>query len=129
MIHTPIEKVWQYWTMPEHITKWCAASDDWHAPNATNDLREGGIFITRMEAKDGSVGFDFGGTYTKIVPNEYIEYKMNGAERNVAITFSKDNENCKVTETFDPENENPIEMQRAGWQAILDNFKNYVEQK
>ncbi len=127
-IQAPIEKIWQYWTMPEHITKWCNASPDWHTPSATNDLREGGTFTTRMEAKDGSVGFDFGGTYTKIVPNEYIEYTMNSDERNVAITFTKEGDGYKVTETFDPENENPLEMQRAGWQAILDNFKNHVEQ-
>ncbi|MCC6286566.1 MAG: SRPBCC family protein [Chitinophagaceae bacterium] len=126
-INAPIEKVWQYWNAPEHITKWCAASDDWHAPAATNDLRTGGKFTTRMEAKDGSFGFDFGGVYNLVKPNEYIEYTM-GDGRKVKINFSADGSATKVVESFDAETQNPVDMQKAGWQAILDNFKNYTEQ-
>ncbi|PVD50614.1 polyketide cyclase [Terrimonas sp.] len=126
-INAPIEKVWQYWNTPEHITKWCAASDDWHAPSAANDLRTGGKFTTRMEAKDGSFGFDFGGEYDVVKPLEYIEYTMADG-RKVKIDFSVDGSSTRVVENFDAETENPVEMQRAGWQAILDNFKKYTEQ-
>ncbi len=125
-IHAPVQKVWDCWTMPEHITKWCQASDDWHAPAAENDVREGGRFKTTMAAKDGSAGFDFAGTYTAVVPLERIEYVMDD-ERKVSILFQNVEGGVQVTETFELENENPEEMQRQGWQAILDNFKKYVE--
>lgn len=133
IINAPLEKVWNYWNEPEHITQWAFASDDWEAPHATNDLQVGGKFVTTMAAKDKSVSFDFGGTYTNIIPNELIEYSMSNdpAEelaRKVSISFSSPSEETtKIVETFDPENQNPEDMQRAGWQAILDNFKKYVE--
>jgi uncharacterized protein YndB with AHSA1/START domain len=125
-INAPVEKVWNYWTLPEHITQWYNASDDWHAPHAENDLQTGGKFTTRMEAKDGSFGFDFNGIYDEIKTNELISYTIEGG-RKVSITFSENGNETIVTETFEAENENPIDMQRAGWQAILDNFKKYVE--
>jgi len=125
-IKADMEKVWDAWTNPAHITKWCFASDDWEAPHAENDIRTGGIFTTRMAAKDGSAGFDFGGTYTNVVPHEVIEYDMDDG-RHVEIKFSQTGEGVTVTEKFDPETENSEEMQRAGWQAILDNFRKYVE--
>ena len=125
-INASVEKVWQYWTKPEHITQWCAASDDWHTPYAENDFREGGSFKSRMEAKDGSVGFDFGGVNDVITPNEYIEYTI-GDGRKVKIHFTPDGNKTKVVESFEAEGTNPVEMQRGGWQAILDNFKKYTE--
>ena len=125
-VNAPVEKVWQYWIAPEHITKWCAASDDWHAPRAENDVRPGGTFSTRMEAKDGSFGFDFGGVYDDVKQNEVIDYTM-GDGRKVNVRFTSNGNQTKVVETFDAENTNPVEMQRTGWQAILDNFKKYVE--
>ena len=126
IINAPIEKVWQYWTSPEHITQWCNASDDWHAPRAENDAQVGGKFTTRMEAKDRSFGFDFGGVYDEVRLHEYIAYTI-GDGRKVNITFSGNGNETSVTETFEPENQNPLDMQQAGWQAILDNFKKYVE--
>jgi uncharacterized protein YndB with AHSA1/START domain len=125
-IDAPVEKVWQYWTMPEHITQWNYASDDWHTPRAENDLRAGGSFISRMEAKDGSFGFDFGGVYDAITTNEYIEYTL-GDGRKVKITFTTDGNKTKISESFEAESINAIEMQKGGWQAILDNFKKYTE--
>ncbi len=125
-VNAPIEKVWQYWTEPEHIMQWNAASDDWHCPSATNDLREGGRFTSRMEAKDGSAGFDFAGTYTQVVPHQTIVYKMDD-DRAVVTTFKQTDSGVEITTEFDAEETNPIEMQRAGWQAILDRFKNHVE--
>jgi uncharacterized protein YndB with AHSA1/START domain len=125
-INAPVEKVWQYWTTPEHITKWNNASDDWHTPRAENDLREGGSFVSRMEAKDGSVGFDFGGVYDELRNNEYIEYTM-GDGRKVKVTFSIEGNTTKVMESFEAESTNSIELQKGGWQAILDNFKKYTE--
>lgn len=125
-IVAPVSKVWDYWTGPEHITQWCSASEDWHVPNATNDIRTGGQFCTRMEAKDGSFGFDFGGIYDEVRENEYIGYTM-GDGRKVEITFAADGNGTIITESFDAESENPQEMQRSGWQAILDNFKKYTE--
>ena len=124
-VNAPIEKVWEYWNKPEHITKWAFASDDWHAPASENDVRTGGKFKTRMEAKDGSSGFDFEGTYTNVKENELIEYEMSDG-RKVSVKFEQTPEGVKITETFDPENENTPEVQRSGWQAILDNFKKYV---
>lgn len=125
-VDAPLETVWDCWTKPEHITHWNAASDDWHAPHATNDLREGGTFTCRMEAKDGSVGFDFGGTYSKVIEHEHIAYKMDD-DRTVEITFAEKNGGTHVIETFQAETENSVEMQKEGWQAILDNFKRYTE--
>ena len=125
-VNAPIEKVWKSWSEPQHIKNWCAASDDWHAPKAENDLRTGGTFSTRMEAKDGSFGFDFGGVYDNVKKNELIEYTM-GDGRKVRVTFSPSGDQTKIIETFDAEATNSVEMQRGGWQAILDNFKKYTE--
>ena len=125
-INAPVEKVWKSWSEPQHITKWCAASDDWHAPKAENDLRTGGTFSTRMEAKDGSFGFDFGGVYDNVKKNELIEYTM-GDGRKVRVAFTPSGDTTKIVETFDAETTNPVDMQRTGWQAILDNFKRYTE--
>lgn len=125
-VKAPVEKVWKFWGGPEHITQWCNASPDWHAPRAENDLREGGTFLTRMEAKDGSFGFEFGGIYDVVKANQLIEYTM-GDGRKVVVSFEGNGNETHVTETFDAESTNPIEMQRGGWQAILDNFKSYTE--
>ena len=125
-VNAPVEKVWTLWSLPEHITKWTTASDDWHTPRAENDLRTGGKFNTRMEAKDGSFGFDFGGVYDDVVNNQHIAYTM-GDGRKVDVQFSTIGNATRIVETFEPESENPIEMQRGGWQAIMDNFKKYVE--
>jgi len=125
-INASVQKVWECWTEPKHITQWCFASDDWHAPIAENDLRVGGSFMSRMEAKDGSFGFDFGGVYNDLKTHEHISYTMEDT-RKVKITFDGDNNSTKVVETFEAETENPVEMQQAGWQAILNNFKKYVE--
>ncbi|MFP7298347.1 SRPBCC family protein [Neobacillus niacini] len=124
-VKAPVEKVWEYWTEPSHITKWNAASEDWHTPYAENDLKVGGKFLSRMEAKDGSFGFDFGGVYDDVRVNEFIAYSLEDG-RKVTITFIPQGEETKVIESFDPENSNPIEMQEAGWQAILENFKKYT---
>lgn len=125
-VHAPVEKVWEYWTEPEHITKWYFATDEWHAPNAENDLRVGGKFVTRMEAKDGSFGFDFGGVYDEVRKNEFIAFTL-GDGRKTAVTFISHDNETRVTEAFEAEAANEIEMQKAGWQAILDNFKKYSE--
>jgi uncharacterized protein YndB with AHSA1/START domain len=125
-INAPLETVWHCWTEPAHITQWCFASADWETPRAENDVRTGGKFLTRMAAKDGSVGFDFTGTYTAVEPNARLAYVMEDG-RKVALTFAQTADGVEVTETFDPETENPAEMQRSGWQAILDNFKTHAE--
>jgi uncharacterized protein YndB with AHSA1/START domain len=125
-IQAPVEKVWKYWTNPEHIVNWSFASDDWHSPAAENDLREGGKFSSTMAAKDGSMSFDFWGVYTKIDDHKVIDYTM-GDGRTVAITFSGDGDTTKIVETFEAESENSVEMQQGGWQAILNNFKKYTE--
>lgn len=125
-IDAPVEKVWKYFSEPEHIMKWCQASDDWHAPFAENDLRKDGRFKTTMAAKDGSMSFDFTGVYTDVEPNKLIAYTIDDG-RKVNLTFSEVGSKTKVTETFDPEGTNSPEMQRDGWQAILDNFKAYTE--
>jgi uncharacterized protein YndB with AHSA1/START domain len=127
-INAPIDNVWKYWNAPEDITKWCFATPEWHTPKAENDLRVGGQFLTRMEAKDGSFGFDFGGIYDIVNTNEQIAYTL-GDSRTVDIRFTSNGNTTKVVETFDAETQNPIDMQRAGWQAILDNFKAYAETK
>jgi uncharacterized protein YndB with AHSA1/START domain len=125
-VNAPVDKVWQYWTKPEHIIKWNNASDDWHTPRAENDLRVGGNFLSRMEAKDGSFGFDFGGAYDAVIANKYIEYTI-GDGRKVKVTFDTDTNKTTVTESFEAEATNSIELQKGGWQAILDNFKKYME--
>ena len=125
-VNVPVEKVWRSWTEPQHITKWNNASDDWHTPRAENDLRTGGKFLSRMEAKDGSMGFDFGGVYDAVKEHQYIEYTL-GDKRKVKINFAPQNGNTKVVESFEAENTHALEMQRNGWQAILDNFKKYTE--
>jgi uncharacterized protein YndB with AHSA1/START domain len=126
IVKAPLEKVWKFWSEPEHITQWYQASDDWHAPYAENDLHKGGKFKTTMAAKDGSFSFDFEGIYTKVETNKVIEYVL-GDGREVSITFSSQGKDTRVVESFHPENQNPIEMQKGGWQAILDNFKKYTE--
>lgn len=125
-VNAPVSKVWDYWSKPEHITQWCNASDDWHAPWANNDLTVGGKFATRMEAKDGSFGFEFGGVYDVVKQNEAIEYTM-GDGRKVQVYFTPQGDSTKIVESFEPESQNPEEMQQGGWQAILDNFKKYTE--
>jgi uncharacterized protein YndB with AHSA1/START domain len=125
MVSAPQQKVWDYYTQPAHIIQWNFADPSWHCPTATNDLRVGGRYLARMEAKDGSYGFDFEATYTEIQPREKIAYEFGG--RFATIEFQEKSGLTEVTISFDPETENPIEMQREGWQAILDNFKNYTE--
>lgn len=125
-VNAPVEKVWECWSNPQHITQWCNASDDWHAPRAENDLRTGGKFSTRMEAKDGSFGFDFGGQYDEVKTNELITYTMDDG-RKVKINFTALSDTTEVVESFEAEDENPVEIQQGGWQSILDNFKNYTE--
>lgn len=125
-VKAPVEHIWGYWTEPKHITKWCFASDDWHTPYAENDLQVKGKFKTSMAAKDGSAAFDVTGVYTRIEKNRAIEYLMDDG-RKVKIYFSDLGTQTKVVESFEPENENPYEMQKEGWQSILDNFKKYSE--
>lgn len=125
-VKAPLQRVWEAWNDPEEIKRWNAASQDWHTPSSSVDLREGGKFCARMEAKDGSMGFDFEGTYTRIVPRRLIEYRI-GDGREVRIEFREEPGRVLVRESFDAETENPPEMQRRGWQAILDNFARHVE--
>lgn len=125
-VKAPVEKVWKYWTEPAHITNWCAASDDWHAPAAENDLREGGTFNTTMAAKDGSTSFDFNGVYSLVKAHQAIAYDLADG-RKVSITFTGRDGETAISETFEAEDTFPLDMQRDGWQAILDNFKKYVE--
>ncbi len=126
-IAAPIDDVWRAWTTPEDILRWNAASDDWHTTAATVDLRVGGAFSSRMEAKDGSMGFDFAGTYTKIVPGELIECTFG--DRELVVEFVPTAGGVTVRETFDAESTHSIEMQRAGWQAILDRFARHVTER
>lgn len=125
-INAPVAKVWKLWNGPEHIVKWGSPSPDWHTTSARHDLKPGGTFNFRMEAKDGSMGFDFGGVYDVVRENECIEYTM-GDGRKVKLTFTGNGNNTHIVENFEAENENPIEQQRTGWQAIIDNFKQYAE--
>ncbi len=125
-VNALVEKVWKSWIEPDHIVKWNHASDDWHSPWAKADFREGGSFSARMEAKDGSMGFDFAGVYDVIRPNEYIEYTI-GDGRKVKVNFKSDGKTTDVVESFEAESENSVELQKGGWQAILDNFKKYTE--
>ena len=127
MVNAPIAKVWESWTHPQHITKWNQASDDWHTPYAENDCRTGGKFKSTMASKDGKMSFDFEGVYSLVIQHERIEYAMpNGRE--VKIIFEGSGNQTKVTETFDPEREHSLELQRAGWQAIMNSFKKYTEE-
>jgi uncharacterized protein YndB with AHSA1/START domain len=125
LVKAPIAKVWHVYTTPDDIKQWNAASDDWHTTQASVDLREGGAFTSRMEAKDGSFGFDFAGTYTKIVPHELIQYAFG--ERVATVTFVEVPDGIKVEVSFDAEDEHSVEQQRQGWQAILNNFAKHVE--
>jgi uncharacterized protein YndB with AHSA1/START domain len=127
IINAPVEKVWNCWTNPNDIVKWNFALETWHTPKAENDLREGGSFNYRMEAKDGSMGFDFYGVYDRIVVNELIDLTL-GDGRTVKIIFKNNNNNTEIVEIFEAENINSGEQQRIGWQAILDNFKKHVEE-
>jgi uncharacterized protein YndB with AHSA1/START domain len=125
-INELMDKVWTYWTSPEHITNWNFASDDWHSPNAKNDLQVGGKFSYTMASKDGCMAFDFNGIYTNIIPHQLIEYTIEGG-RKVKLIFEQADNSTIITEIFEPENLNSLELQKSGWQAILNNFKKYVE--
>ena len=127
-VHAPIEKVWHAWTNPEDIMAWNNASDDWHTTHATNDLRTGGSFLSRMAAKDGSFSFDFEGIYEEVVTHQTITYSLPD-DRKIKVTFTPQGNETFISESFDAETENPVEMQQGGWQAILNNFKKHVENK
>jgi len=126
IVTSTIEKIWEYWTTPKHIEQWNTASEDWHTPKAVNDLRVGGKFCSTMAAKDGSFSFDFGGIYTEIQEYKLIKYTIEDG-RMVSIDFIAIGDTVEIVETFEAENQNPIEMQRGGWQAILNNFKNMLK--
>ena len=128
VIQRPVAEVWTYWTEPEHIKAWNAASDDWHTTEATNDVQAGGRFSSHMAAKDGSVGFDFSGVYLEVILYEKLAYTIDDG-RHVTILFTANGDETEVDETFEAESTNPPEMQQAGWQAILDRFKAYAEQQ
>lgn len=128
MVDAPMDRVWDHWTNPVHICRWNQASDDWYTPYAKNDLRVNGQFLSRMEAKDGSAGFDFGGEYQAVSPHERIAYSMSDG-REVNVLFERMGKATRITETFDAERTNSVDMQKQGWQAILDNFKQYVESR
>jgi uncharacterized protein YndB with AHSA1/START domain len=128
LVDADLGTTWTAWNDPDDIVQWNAASDDWHTTRSNVDLREGGTFSARMEAKDGSAGFDFAGTYTRIVPEKTIEYRM-GDGREVRVEFVETPDGVRVKETFDAETENDVELQRQGWQAILDRFAAHVEAK
>ncbi|MBC3880697.1 SRPBCC family protein [Undibacterium sp. LX40W] len=125
LISAPISKVWSYYTTPDHIVQWNAASDDWHTTRASVDLRAGGAFSSRMEAKDGSMGFDFAGTYDQVIEPSLIEYSFG--ERKAVVEFKETEAGIEVSVSFDPETVYPVEQQQQGWQAIIDNFKRHVE--
>lgn len=125
-VRAPMNRIWEVWNDAKHIMKWAFASDDWETPSAENDLRPGGKFKIRMQSKDGKEGFDFEGIYDAVKERELIEYTMSDG-RHVRVSFEETPEGARITETFDPETENPEEVQSAGWQTILDNFKKYVE--
>lgn len=125
-IHAPIEKVWNYYTDPDHITQWAFASDDWEAPHAENDVSVGGKFLTRMAAKDKSAEFDFTGTYTAVREHELLAYTLEDG-RTVTVHFEPSDDGVLITTVFEMETENPKDMQQEGWQAILTNFKKHVE--
>ena len=119
-------KVWDYYTKPEHMTKWNFADDSWHCPSASNDLKPGGKYVARMEAKDGSFGFDFGATYDEVIEQKKIAYTI-GDGRKVTVLFESHGDNTTVKTSFEAEGTNPVDMQKNGWQAILNNFKKYTE--
>ena len=123
-VAAPVAEVWRAWTTPADIQQWNTASEDWHTTKASVDLRVGGNFSSRMEARDGSMGFDFAGTYTAIVPNKLIEYSFG--DRAARVEFEPGEQSVKVRVSFDAEDQNPVEMQRGGWQAIMDNFAKHV---
>ncbi|MEO8308680.1 MAG: SRPBCC family protein [Pseudomonadota bacterium] len=125
VVHAKVDDVWRAYTSPTDIVKWNAASDDWHTTKATVDLRVGGAFSSRMEAKDGSFGFDFAGTYVEVIPNQRLDYSFG--ERVARVDFSEVSEGVRVAVTFDAETTLSIEQQQSGWQAILNNFKRHVE--
>jgi uncharacterized protein YndB with AHSA1/START domain len=125
LVRAPLAEVWRAWTTPADIMQWNAASDDWHTTAATVDLRVGGSFSSRMEARDGSFGFDFAGTYTEVVPHQRIAYTLG--DRTVSIDFTDTPDGVRVVESFDAETVHSEEQQRAGWQAILDRFVRHVE--
>ncbi|MGY5847150.1 SRPBCC domain-containing protein [Salegentibacter sp. HM20] len=127
-VNAPVEQVWELWTNPGHIENWNAASEDWHTPKAINEVRENGRFTSRMEAKDGSSGFDFSGVYTEVKKNESLKYVMDD-KRKVQVQFISKNGQTHIIEEFEPENQNSRHLQKQGWQAILNNFKKYVEHK
>lgn len=126
-VNANVKKVWEYWTEPECIKRWNTASEDWHTTIAENDLRVGGKFLSRMEAKDGSFGFDFGGVYDEVELHKLISYTL-GDERKVRIIFEENGNKTEITEIFEAESENSVELQKNGWQSILDNFKKYSEE-
>ncbi|AQR96581.1 MULTISPECIES: SRPBCC family protein [Clostridium] len=126
-VNVNVKKVWEYWTEPECIKRWNTASEDWHTTIAENDLRVGGKFLSRMEAKDGSFGFDFGGVYDEVELHKLISYTL-GDERKVRIIFEENGNKTEITEIFEAESENSVELQKNGWQSILDNFKKYSEE-
>jgi uncharacterized protein YndB with AHSA1/START domain len=125
-VKAPIDAIWDCFTLPEHIVEWNFASDDWYAPEAENDLRAGGEFVYTMAAKDGSMSFEFTGIYTEVYIYKQINYLLSDGRR-VQVNFQTAGDEILITQTFEAENENPVEMQEAGWQAILNNFKDYVE--
>ncbi|WP_428235396.1 SRPBCC family protein [Gracilimonas sp.] len=125
-VDADIRKVWDCWTLPEHITNWNFASDDWHCPSAENDLRPGGTYNARMEAKDGTIGFDFEGVYDEVIDQKKISYTL-GDGRKVVTDFDQEEGKTKITTVFEAETELPVDMQKEGWQSILNNFKKYTE--
>jgi len=125
-VNAPVEKVWDYWNTPAHITQWNSASEDWHSPRSENDLRAGGKFSHRMEAKDGSFGFDYAGVYDVVTPNKYLEFTL-GDGRKVTVEFTANGDSTQINESFEAESTNSLELQQGGWQAILDSFKKYAE--
>jgi uncharacterized protein YndB with AHSA1/START domain len=125
-VNAPVEKAWTMYNTPSHVTQWNSPSPDWHTPHAENDFRSGGTFNYRMEAKDGSFGFDFAGTYDEVRENEYFHYTL-GDGRKVEVTFQPAGDATEIVVKFEPETQNPLEFQKSGWQAILDNYKHYTE--
>lgn len=125
-INAEIPQVWEYYTAPEHITQWNFASSEWHCPHASNELVAGGTYMARMEARDGSMGFDFEGVYDEVIAHKKLSYNLTDG-RNVTVIFKPLNKQTEVSLTFDAEGQNTIDMQRKGWQAILDNFKSFAE--
>jgi uncharacterized protein YndB with AHSA1/START domain len=126
IVNEPIEKIWEFWTKPEHVMNWNNASDDWHCPKAENDLKNNGKFSYTMASKDGAMSFDFEGIYSNIIELKFIESTISDG-RKVRISFEETKNGVEITESFDPENIHPEEFQKQGWQAILDNFKKYIE--